>query len=472
MYPGRYRRFRQKTEKPILRKNITPYESQRLLKLLRQQGLDQIPPKLMPLWLPYRKKFITGGRGSAKTQSVIRIMIRIGMQRRVRVVFAREIFGSIRDSLHAEIKELIILMGYEDQWDMQETQIINRKTGTVFKFKGLRDLRAAQATKGLAQFDFLIVDEAEAVPEVSWNMAIHTIRRNNSEIWCIWNKYFEIDPVMKQYMMCKDHPTTLFIECNYNDNPWFPEVLRTEMEIMKAFDYDLYLHIYMNHPIAQVEKAVMKRTDVEAAMNRVVEPEGRQIIGVDVARYGDDKTVAYERRGYKMKKLFERKKESPIVTAREIAALADDPYVIINVDNGGMGGGGLIDKLKIDLGYKNVRSINFGGTASEDHLYANIATEMYFQVEAMLPFLEIPRSQNAIQDLSARTFGYDTKIRRIIQVKDKFKELYGRSPDDGDAIILCCYVSGASLAVPEDERIKMKQIVQENIKRNKGSLDL
>jgi phage terminase large subunit len=459
--------------KPVYKKTIDTHDNIRLLQLLRQQELDQIPPKLMPLWDPYRKKFITGGRGSAKTQSVVRIMIRIASIRRIKVLWAREILDSIADSLHSEIAEMIRYMGYPN-WDIQNEKIVNIKTGSIFKFKGLRDLRAARSIKGYSNFNYLIVDEGEAVPEVSWDMAIHTIRATDSEIWMIWNKYFEVDPVMKQYNMCKDDPSTLFIECNYIDNPWFPEVLRLEMEIMRKNNYDKYLHIYMNEPIAQVEKAVMRRDLVDMAMNRIVEPSGKQVIGVDVARFGDDFSIAYERRGYKMKKLFRIKHEAPIVTAREVAAKADNRFTIINIDNGGLGAGGMIDQLRL-WGFKNVNPINFGGTPKDDKEYANVATEMYFETADMMQYLEIPRDSNStdlIQDLTARTYGYDTKIRKKIQKKEEFKDLYGRSPDEGDAVVLACYVSGNSLIVSSENREKMREKVRKNIRHNAGRLDV
>ena len=398
------------------------------------------------------------------------------MMQKIKVLWAREIWVSIEDSLYAEIKALLYEMGYDHLWDIHNEKIICKKTGSVFRFKGLRDLRAARAMKGFTDFDYLVVDEAEAVPEVSWIMAIPTIRKDGSEIWMIWNKYFEVDPVMKQYNMCKNDPSTLFIECNYIDNPWFPDVLRTEMEIMRENDYDLYLHVWMNEPIAQVEKAIMSRIEVDKAMNRVVAANGRQVIGVDVARYGDDHSVAFERRGYKMKKLFRIKHESPIITAREVAAKADNRFTIINIDNGGLGAGGMIDWLR-EEGFKNVNGINFGGTAKNDgeNGYANIATEMYFEAGALMPFLEIPKDKHStdlVQDLTARTFGYTTKLQKIIQKKDEFKKEYGRSPDEGDAVVLTCYISGCSLQTSSEERKKMRKMVQKNKIKNARRLDV
>jgi len=447
-----------------MKKELSDIEKNRLLTLLRQKERDKIPPILAPLWKPYRKKMIHGGRGSAKTQTVIRIKIRQASIKRHRVIWAREIFGSIEDSIYDEIVILLDKLKYPG-WEIQNTKIVNKRTGSKFIFKGLRDLKATRSLKGLAHYDSIVVDEAEGVLMDSWDLIVPTFREMNSEIWAIFNRYEELDPVYQKFCINPD-PDTLVIECNWRDNPFFPEVLRKEKDIDFKNDRDKALHIWENHPIAQLEFAIFTRAIVDAATKRDCKEDGPQVLGVDVGRFGDDPTKVYERRGSSCIKLFERKMEAPIKTAREIAARADSKYTLMNIDNGGLGGGGMIDALE-DLGYKNITSINFGGTAKNDKEYANVSTEMHFECKDKLQFASIPNDIKLRQDLTGRLFGYDKKIRKRIEDKEAFRKRYHRSPDDGDAVVLCFYDSGKRLIIPDIDRRNLKEKVKQRIAKIK-----
>lgn len=460
-------------------KTLTLNEKNKLLTLLRQKDRDKIPPILYPLWKPKRYKMLYGGRGSGKSETACRIMIRQASNYCMRVLWAREILDSIKESLWSMIALLIPQLGYPG-WEITEKYIRNKRTGSYFAFKGLRDIKAAKSMKGYFNYDRLIVDEAEAVPRDSWIMATPTIRKPGSEIWAIFNRYEDLDPVYQLYCISPslqkitengfsrwENDTTMVIECNWRDNPWFPEELRKEKDQMMLDDYDLYLHVYEGHPIAQLEKAIMPRALVDIAMKTVLVPDGRQIIGVDVARHGMDHTKAYERRGMVCKKIVDVKHESPLTSAKEIAAKADNKWILMNIDNGGLGAGGMIDQLR-QWGFRNINEINFGGTPKNKKVYGNVATEMYFECAEKLKEASIPNDVMLKQDLTGRLFGYDNQQRKIIEGKEKFRERYHRSPDDGDACVMCFYDPGKRLEIPDDERRKIAETVKKRIEKNRN----
>lgn len=83
------------------------------------------------LFKPSRYKIIYGGRGSAKTESVARALLVLGLQSKKRILCCREIQKSIRDSVHKVLADIVNAnpaMGYEAQREV----IINRKNGTEF----------------------------------------------------------------------------------------------------------------------------------------------------------------------------------------------------------------------------------------------------------------------------------------------------------------------------------------------------
>ena len=450
---------------------LAPTKKNYLLKLLRQRNRDKIPPILYPLWQPYSMKMIHGGRGSAKSETVGRINIRQASNYKLKVVWGRYIQESIEESVHEMLGELIEELKYPG-WNVLEKKIINKKTGSRFVFKGFKDKKASGSVKSYSRFDRLIVEEAQQVPTEAWIDAVPTFRNKGAEVWAIFNRYEDLDPVYQLYCIGSGFRTIfengysyqtdgdiLVIECNYTDNPWFPEVLRKQMLKMREDDYDLYLHVWENHPIAQLEKALMDRTLVDIAMKTILPPDGPQVLGVDIARHGMDKSRAYETRGRKSLKIGEAKHTAPIKFANEMAHKADNPYIMINVDNGGLGAGGFIDRL-IELGFKNVNGINFNGTPKDKKKYANAITEMYFEAKEKMIYADIPDDILLKQDLTGRLFGYDNQTRKILEKKEKFRERYKRSPDDGDALVLSKYDPGKRIKMKEDEILKRKEKVR------------
>ena len=80
-------------------------------------------------------------------------------------------------------------------------------------------------------------------------------------IWT-YNPDLETDPI--DVMAMKNPPPNSIVRTvNYDDNPWFPDVLRTEMEFDRERDYDKYLHIWRGDYRRNSEARVFKNWRVE-----------------------------------------------------------------------------------------------------------------------------------------------------------------------------------------------------------------
>ena len=86
-------------------------------------------------------------------------------------------------------------------------------------------------------------EEAQAVSAESWDVLIPTIRKPNSEIWLTFNPLDESDPTFQRFVLNAPE-NALVRKVNYDENPYFPAVLKAEMEWLKARDYESYLHIW------------------------------------------------------------------------------------------------------------------------------------------------------------------------------------------------------------------------------------
>ena len=204
-----------------------------------------IPSKLGQLLRPHRYKILTGGRGSSKSWSVARWLILCALQGKERILCCREVQRSIRDSVHRLIGDQIQLMGLGAHFEVTRDEIRCPATGSMFVFSGL----ATNTVESIKSFEAVTkcwVEEGQTVSEKSWSLLIPTIRAPKSEIIVTMNPIHDDDPTYVRFIKGQHGlDDCIVIEINAQDNPWFPEVLRKEMERLKATDYDEYCHVWL-----------------------------------------------------------------------------------------------------------------------------------------------------------------------------------------------------------------------------------
>lgn len=183
------------------------------------------PDKLDFLFAPYRYKGAYGGRGSAKSWSFAKALLILGVKSPVRILCAREIQKSIKQSVHKLLSDQIQALGLGYFYEILETEI-RGKNGTEFSFSGLAT-HTIDSIKSFEGCDYCWVEEAHAVSKRSWDVLIPTIRKPNSEIWLTFNPELESDETYQRFVA--NPPTdSKIVHMNYNDNPWFPDVLEQE----------------------------------------------------------------------------------------------------------------------------------------------------------------------------------------------------------------------------------------------------
>ncbi|MDR1377761.1 MAG: terminase family protein [Synergistaceae bacterium] len=163
--------------------------------------------------------------------------------------------------------------------------------------------------------------------------------------------------------------------------------------------------------------------------------EGAEVVlGVDVARFGDDDTVAMLRKGLVAFKPWRWHGLNNVEAADQIGQIILEytPHAVF-VDAGR--GEGVIDILR-KRGF-TVMEIPFGSRAIDHARYANRVTEMYDKIKKwLMENGSIPDDPALKGELTARTYNFDTRGRMILEPKDKYKERMGDSPDAADALAL------------------------------------
>lgn len=178
--------------------------------------------------------------------------------------------------------------------------------------------------------------------------------------------------------------------------------------------------------------------DVEQAINRRVQVAlGEPVVmGVDVARYGSDRTVIVLRQGNKILSIESHSKESLMETVgRILQAAATVTPEFIYIDEIGVGGG-VVDRLK-ELGLESTVGVNVSSPAVDTKTFANIRAEAWWGVRQWVKEGgSLPDHQGLIYDLCSPKLMYNSKHQILIEPKDKTKVRLGRSPDFGDALML------------------------------------
>lgn len=202
----------------------------------------QLPPKLVALFAPARGdlrfRVCHGGRGSGKSYTFALMAAIWGYAEPLRILCTRELQVSIKESMHAEIKNAIESLPWlANHYEVGEA-FIRGKNGTEFIFRGLR--HNISAVKSMAQIDLCIVEEAADVPQHSWQALLPTIRAPKSEVWAVFNPKSKTDPVDAMFRT-NPPPRSMVVELSYGDNPWFPPELdeqrRHAQKTMNAADY-------------------------------------------------------------------------------------------------------------------------------------------------------------------------------------------------------------------------------------------
>lgn len=162
-------------------------------------------------------------------------------------------------------------------------------------------------------------------------------------------------------------------------------------------------------------------------------------LGVDVARYGQDKTVVVLVKGGVAQVIDHWGKKSTVETTNRVHKLAMDHQATeIRVDEGGVGGG-VLDQLTVMQGYNyRVIAMNSGSSSpnklrwvlAKDYWYDNLREQMLLNKVQLMPHKDLEF------ELSQVKFSYQNNALRIEKKSEMKKRLKGRSPDFADALVM------------------------------------
>lgn len=168
------------------------------------------------------------------------------------------------------------------------------------------------------------------------------------------------------------------------------------------------------------------------------ESYGPLLVGVDPARFGDDRTSIIRRQGRSSYGIesYVKKDTMEVVGIVNTLIQKEKPDKVF-IDVGGLGAG-IVDRLH-ELGYKGlVIPVNFGSKPLDANKYTNKRAEIWGEMRQWLidEPSKIPDSDSLHADLCGVKYKFDSNSRLQLESKEDMKKRGIRSSDEADALAL------------------------------------
>lgn len=285
----------------------------------------------------------------------------------------------------------------------------------------------------------IIFDEASAIPNIIWETAEGALTDENTQILfiCFGNPtrndtrfYKNFGVYRHRWHTRKIDSRTVPITNKETINKWIADY-GLESDFVKV-------RVLGEFPSKSDDNLISIET-VEQAENRTITNdmyrEAPKIIGVDVARFGSDKTVIAYRQGLKLHKLDKYTQLDTLDTVdRVIKAIELYEPEAVFIDVGGVGAG-VYDTLK-NRGY-DVISVDFASKSTEPNKYFNKRAEIWCKMADWLERADIVKDDELKEDLTAPKYFFKADGGQIqLEKKADIKKRGLASPDSADAIAL------------------------------------
>lgn len=221
------------------------------------------PEWVLPLLKPSRYKGAYGGRGSGKSHAFAEMVIEAHvMDQKRRTVCVREVQKSLAQSVKRLLELKIEEMGVSDYFIVQEAVIKSKHGDGMILFQGMQN-HTSDSIKSLEGVDCAWVEESQSLSQRSLDMLRPTIRKPGSELWFTWNPREASDPIDALLRGPTPPPDAIVLEVNWQQNPWFPQVLRDEMEYDRNRDPDKYQHVWQGQYLQNSEARVFRNWRIQ-----------------------------------------------------------------------------------------------------------------------------------------------------------------------------------------------------------------
>ena len=264
----------------------------------------EIPEKLIPI-LDTKARYIVliGGRDSAKSTTVSRILIMKTQAEGSDLLCGREYQNSIDESVHKLNCETIEKLGIPGARTTEKK--IDFDTGGQVRYKGFA--RNSAAVKSAQGFKRSWIEEAQDLSQQSIKDLLPTIRATDSQLIFTANPQASNDPFSKRFIVPFKHildrdgiyedDMHLIIVMNWRDNPWHGELEGERQWDYKNLSRAEYDHIWEGAFNDSVENSIIKAEWFDAAVDAHSKmgwkPRGAKVVAHDPSDSIDPRGLVY-----------------------------------------------------------------------------------------------------------------------------------------------------------------------------------
>lgn len=319
------------------------------------------------------------------------------------------------------------------------------RTAEVKKL-GKTGLAMAEGLQGRhAESILYILDEASGIDEVIMQTIDGALTSDDSYVLMIGNPT-RTSGTFYDSFHTKRHLWTPFHVNSEDSKQVSKRWVQRMLEKYGSRDHMLYkIKVRGEFPDAS-DNAVFGLSAIEDAQNSqlthtVYDPVE---IGVDVARYGSNKTVFAVKRGPSIIKIDSYTQLSTMETAGRCVQYIREykPYAM-KIDANGVGAG-VYDRLQ-EMKFKEVIPVYNGNSPEDDVLFVNVRAETYWnlrnlleQRQLKLPGVKTQAGEQLVEEMTGITYKVNSKGKILIESKEDMMARGIKSPDALDAVVLAC----------------------------------
>ncbi len=392
-----------------------------------------------------RKMSVRSGHGTGKSTSASWAMLWYVLLRFPnKVVVTAPTSGQLFDALFAELKRWINEL--PDQLKPMLTVKSDRvelAAAPSEAFISARTSRAEtpEALAGVhSENVLLVVDEASGVPEKVFEAAAGSMSGHAATTILLSNPTRSSGTFFESQTRLSGSYWTRRWSCV--DSPLVSEEFVDEMRLRYGEDSNAFrIRVLGEFPLAD-DDTIIPFHLVEAATQRDIEldEDAQTVWGLDVARFGSDKTVLAKRQGHVITEVNGWQGLDLMQTVGRVKAEYDGlpshlrPREIM-VDVIGMGGG-VVDRLR-ELNVP-VRGINVAESPSMGDTYINLRAELWFKMRGWLEQRgsKLPKNEQLIAELTSIRYSFASSGKMKAESKDDMRKRGLSSPDYADAVCL------------------------------------
>ena len=312
---------------------------------------------------PTRYFLVSGGRGSGKSYSVTYSLLRLTYREGHIILFTRWTLVSAHISIIPEFIEKIESLGLDQDFEITQTEITNKKTGSKILFRGIKTSQgtATANLKSISGVTTWVLDEAEElVDEDVFDRIDLSIRAVNlpNKVILVMNPSFKSHWIYKRFVANKREDTTYIHTTFLENRKYLSQSFIDQAKRTKAENIHRYEHLFLGKWLDDAEGLLWNREIIELARIDTKPELKRIIVSIDPAATSNmdsDETgitvcgIDHQKRGYVLEDLSGKYSPNDWANVAKSAVLRWDADCIVAEKNQG---GDMVESVLRSQGIK------------------------------------------------------------------------------------------------------------------------